>query len=107
VSDLADAHLLALNTLDESSQVFNLGNGRGCTVRQIVASVSRLMGRPLEPVIAPRRAGDPPILIASSNRIVDKTGWAPRFADIDHIIQTALAWHSSHPNGYDDRLMTS
>jgi UDP-glucose 4-epimerase len=103
VCDLADAHLRALDALDQGSQIFNLGNGRGCTVREVVASVARLVGRNLEPAVAPRRAGDPPVLVASSDRITRATGWTPRFTEIDDIIRTAYAWHESHPGGYGDR----
>jgi UDP-glucose 4-epimerase len=103
VNDLADAHLCALAFLDTQSEVFNLGNGRGYTVREIVASVSRLVGRSLEPSVAPRRAGDPPVLVASSERIMRMTGWKPQFPEIDDIIKTAFAWHETHPQGYGDR----
>jgi UDP-glucose 4-epimerase len=103
VTDLADAHLRALTALESDSQIFNLGYGRGYTVRDIVASVSRLVGRKLEPSVAPRRAGDPPVLVASSERLMRMTGWTPRFAQIDDIIKTAFVWHESHPLGYGDR----
>jgi UDP-glucose 4-epimerase len=103
VNDLADAHLQALDVLAGGSRIFNLGNGRGCSVRDILASVERLIGRSLTPNEAPRRAGDPPVLVASSARIMHETGWRPRFTGIDDIIRTAYAWHESHPQGYGDR----
>ena len=103
VCDLADAHLRVLGLLDRSSQIFNLGNGRGCSVHQIVASVQRLVGRRLEPTMAARRPGDPPVLVASSARIAELTGWQPRFPDIDEVVRTAFAWHEAHPLGYGDR----
>ncbi len=103
VCDLADAHLCALGLLDTSSHTFNLGNGAGHSVREILAAVERQVGRRLEPGLASRRPGDPPVLIASSERISRLTGWQPRFGHIDDIVRTALAWHASHPTGYGDK----
>jgi len=102
VSDLADAHLLALGRLDEGSVTYNLGNGAGHTVMEVIQAVERVSGRKVPYRVAPRRAGDPAVLVAGSGRIIRETGWAPRFADIDAIVATALAWRQGHPTGYDN-----
>jgi UDP-glucose 4-epimerase len=100
VSDLADAHLRALTRLDQGSVRYNLGNGRGHSVLQVIESVERLCGRRVPYRIAPRRPGDPPVLVAASGRIMRETGWRPRFAELDGIVGTALAWREAHPHGY-------
>jgi UDP-glucose 4-epimerase len=94
VSDLADAHLLALGALEKQSRmIYNIGNGQGFTVRQVIDSVVRVTGRPIPVEECPRRAGDPAILVASSEKIKRELGWAPRFADLDAIIASAWDWH--------------
>ena len=100
VTDLADAHLQVLDLLEHESHIFNLGYGRGYSVREILASVERLVGRRLEPDLAPRRPGDPPVLVASAERLRRLTGWTPRFTGIDAVVGTAFAWHQSHPRGF-------
>jgi UDP-glucose 4-epimerase len=102
VSDLADAHLLALDHLERggASAAYNLGNGHGASVRELIASVERVTGRPVAQVAGPRRAGDPAILVASSARIMRDLGWRPRLAHLDDIVATAWHWHRTHPRGY-------
>jgi len=102
VSDLANAHLLALEYLagGGSSSVYNLGNGDGFSVREVIDSVKRVSGRDFEVVEAGRRAGDPPSLVASSKRIAKELGWKPAYTGLDSIVETAYAWHSAHPRGY-------
>jgi UDP-glucose-4-epimerase GalE len=102
VSDLAGAHLLALQYLVDggASGVYNLGNGDGFSVRQVIESVKRVSGRDFEVVEAARRPGDPPSLVASSRRISDVLGWKPAYTGLDSIVETACAWHSAHPRGY-------
>ena len=100
VTDLAMAHLLALEQLDRRSVVYNLGNGAGHSVRAVIASVERTTGRSVPWTGAPRRPGDAPVLVASSALIRKETGWSPRFADLDLIVQTAFAWRENHPLGF-------
>lgn len=102
VLDLAQAHVLALNALGEKKQlIFNLGNGCGFSVRQVVEAARKVTGHPIPVVESPRRAGDPAILIASSEKIRAELGWVPRYPDPETIIATAWAWHQRHPHGYD------
>ena len=105
VTDLAQAHVLALQHLERGggSGAFNLGNGQGVSVRELIASVERVTGRPVARVTGARRAGDPAVLVASSARIMRELHWQPRFAALDDIVATAWRWHQSHPRGYGDR----
>jgi UDP-glucose 4-epimerase len=100
VADLADAHLRVLPGLDQRSAVFNLGNGQGHSVLEVIDAVQRVSGRCVPFRMAERRPGDPAVLVASSARITRETGWQPRFAAIDDIVATALAWRQAHPAGY-------
>ena len=100
VSDLAQAHLLALGCLTDRSVCFNLGNGQGHSVLEVIAAVQHVSGRPVPHQIAPRRAGDPPVLVASSARIRAEAGWTPHFPDLNDIVRTAFDWRLSHPHGY-------
>ncbi len=94
VSDLAKAHLLALKTLgDREKLIYNLGNGRGFTVREVIDSVQRVTGRSIEVEELPRRPGDPAVLVASSEKITAELGWTPDFPNLDDIIASAWAWH--------------
>ena len=103
VDDLAEAHLLALGPLAERSVTYNLGNGAGHSVREVVAAVERVLGHTVPLEYGPRRPGDPAVLVASSERIRRETGWTPRHASLDSIVQTAATWRLAHPHGYADR----
>lgn len=102
VSDLADAHVLALQMLSAGgkSGAFNLGTGRPHSVREVVAAVERVAGRRVSWTIGRRRPGDPAVLYAAASRARAELQWAPRYPDLDAIIRTAWAWHETHPNGY-------
>jgi UDP-glucose 4-epimerase len=100
VVDLAQAHVLALDALDESSRVYNLGNGQGFTVQEVIATVREVTGHPIPARITPRRPGDPATLVASSSKIRRELGWEPRYPDVAYIIDSAWRWTRTHPNGY-------
>ncbi|WP_426957527.1 UDP-glucose 4-epimerase GalE [Muricoccus radiodurans] len=103
VTDLAEAHLLALDHLDRAGSCrFNVGGGHGCSVKEVIAAVERVAGRPVPHRFGPRRQGDPSILVASSGALQKATGWQPRHSSIDNIVRTAWAWHAAHPRGYRD-----
>ena len=101
VTDLADAHLRALDRLAEGSVVYNLGNATGHSILDVIRAVERVSGRRIAVRHAARRPGDPAMLVAASARITRETGWAPRFRSLDAIVDSALAWRSAHPDGYD------
>jgi UDP-glucose 4-epimerase len=101
VSDLASAHLLAVEALGQGSVVWNLGNGAGHSVRQVIASVERVSGLKVPYQVVGRRAGDAAVLVASSDR-AQQAGWRPQHGDLDDIVRTAFTWRQSHPNGYGD-----
>jgi UDP-glucose 4-epimerase len=101
VSDLADAHLRALDALDGGSRTYNLGIGRGYSVREVVETCRQVTGHPIPAVMGERRPGDPAVLVAASDRIRAELGWRPRH-DLLSIVQSAWAWHESHPHGYGD-----
>ncbi|MGG6310972.1 UDP-glucose 4-epimerase GalE [Paenibacillus macerans] len=104
VGDLADAHLRAVNHLlnGGDSDVFNLGNGQGFSVKEVIETVRKVTGRDFPVVISPRRAGDPAVLIASSDKARSVLGWNPTRNKLEDIIRSAWQWHDSHPNGYND-----
>ncbi len=104
VMDLAQAHILAMNKLCEGheSGVYNLGSGKGFSVKEIVEVAREVTQHPIPAEVAPRRAGDPGTLIASSRRARQELGWVPKYEDIKTIISSAWRWHQSHPNGYDE-----
>jgi UDP-glucose 4-epimerase len=97
VNDLADAHVLALRRLldGKGSAVYNLGNGSGFSVLEVIESARRITGKPIRAVDGPRRSGDPARLVASSRRAGDELGWKPAFADLDGIVETAWQWERS------------
>ena len=103
--DLADAHLLAVKYLREGnpSTAFNLGSSTGFSNLQILEAARKVTGKEIPAELADRRPGDPDTLIASSDKAREILGWKPQFDDIEKIIASAWAWHSSHPNGYNDR----
>lgn len=101
VEDLASAHVLALEALQEHESLhYNLGNGNGFSVKEVIETARSVTGREIPAEIAPRRAGDPATLIADSTQIREELGWAPRYADLRSIIQSAWDWHVRHPDGY-------
>lgn len=94
VEDLANAHLLAFEALADREQlIYNLGNGAGFSVRQVIESARRVTGHPIPLEVSPRRPGDPAVLIASSEKIAQELGWRPRHLDLDEIIASAWQWH--------------
>ena len=103
--DLADAHILAVDYLRKGneSNAFNLGSSTGFSNLEIVEAARDVTGKPIPAEMAPRRGGDPDSLIACSDKAREVLGWKPQFDDIHKIIETAWAWHSTHPNGYDDK----
>jgi len=105
VSDLADAHLLALAALDKTPEtpeggdynfgplIYNLGNGKGFSVLEVIESARRVTGHPIPAEVHPRRSGDPAVLVASSEKAIRELGWKPRYTELDEIVRTAWAWH--------------
>ncbi len=102
VTDLADAHLLALHRLEHGSISVNLGNGAGHSVLEVIEAVERVSQRKVPYRISPRRSGDPAVLVASSERARRELGWQPRLTALDEIVRTALRWREARPNGYVD-----
>jgi UDP-glucose 4-epimerase len=103
VSDLADAHLLALAVLSaenpgQAPLIYNLGNGRGFSVREVIESARRVTGHPIPAEVNPRRQGDPAVLVASSEKAIRELGWKPRYAQLDEIVRTAWIWHQKRYN---------
>jgi UDP-glucose 4-epimerase len=104
VIDLARAHLLALDALsDRDRSVYNLGNGRGFSVRQVIEVARGVSGHSIPAVECPPRAGDPAILIASSKKIQQELGWVPQYPDLESIVVSAWEWHQRHPHGYTSK----
>ena len=94
VRDLADAHLLALQALEKEGRlIYNLGNGRGFTVREVIESARRVTGHAIPVIEEPRRPGDPAVLVASSEKMIREQGWKPKFAELDAIMTSAWKWH--------------
>ena len=104
VTDLAEAHILALGKLQQGgvSGVYNLGNGNGYSVREVIETMRKVTGKKIVSVESPRRPGDPARLVASSERIKGDLGWIPKYPDLETIVETAWQWHKNHPNGYED-----
>ncbi len=102
VTDLAQAHILAMDYLMNGgeSNIFNLGNGVGFTVKEVIDTARKVTGHPIPAKITPRRAGDPEQLIASSEKAKNVLGWHPEHADLEEIIATAWNWHKNHPHGF-------
>jgi UDP-glucose 4-epimerase len=100
VSDLAQAHILALRALDEGSRTYNLGNGQGYTVKEVIEMCRTVTGHPIPAEVGPRRPGDPATLVASSAKIQRELGWKPRYPELKTIAEHAWNWHRAHPDGY-------
>ncbi len=103
VDDLATAHILALEKIAPGSQLaFNVGIGKGSSVREVIATVEAVSGKKVPVKPAPRRPGDPAELVANADRIRSELGWVPKYTDLRAIVETAWNWHRTHPNGYGD-----
>jgi UDP-glucose 4-epimerase len=106
VEDLGRAHLLALEATDGADngehRIYNLGNGAGFSVREVVEAARRVTGRTIKAIESPRRAGDPPVLVASSDRIRAELGWMPEKPSLEAMISDAWEWTQKHPQGYDE-----
>lgn len=101
IEDLASAHVLALEAVDDrQSMTYNLGNGQGYSVKEVIEIARAVTGHPLPAQIVERRPGDAAILVASSERVNDELGWTPRYPALKDILASAWAWHQSHPHGY-------
>jgi UDP-glucose 4-epimerase len=102
VNDLVDAHLLAIEKLkrDGESGIYNLGNGQGFSVKEVIDTARKVTNHSIPAEVAPRRAGDPAQLVASSEKAIKDLGWKPNYADLETMIQTAWDWFQSHPDGY-------
>src|SRR5699024_3766006 len=105
VEDLIAAHILALEYLNagNESNFFNLGSNQGYSVKEMLEAARKVTGKEIPATIAPRRAGDPSTLVASSQKAKEILGWQPQYTEIEKIIETAWNWHVSHPHGYDDK----
>lgn len=97
--DLVNAHLLALNRLrnGRKSTVYNLGNGKGFSVKQVIEAARNVTGHKIPQTVAPRRAGDPAVLVASSEKIIKELDWKPKYDDLNTIIASAWEWHKNIP----------
>jgi UDP-glucose 4-epimerase len=103
VVDLAATHLAALDALQQNDRlIYNLGNGRGFSVREVLEVARRVTGHPIPSIESPRRPGDPAVLVASSSKIQKELHWRPKFCDLQQIISSAWDWHREHPHGYAD-----
>ena len=100
VVDLAQAHILALRALEGGSRTYNLGNGQGFSVKEVIQVAREVTGHPIPTRVVARRPGDPAVLVASSEKIRRELGWRPQYPDLRSIIETAWRWHLSHPHGY-------
>jgi UDP-glucose 4-epimerase len=105
VTDLAEGHLLALQQLQcgGNSATYNLGNGNGYSVREVIDTARRVTGKKIASIESARRPGDPSRLVASSEKIRKELGWVPKYPGLEIMIETAWQWHQKHPEGYEDR----
>jgi UDP-glucose 4-epimerase len=103
VADLARAHILALEQLGRGSAVYNIGNGDGFTVKEVIETAREVTGHAIPAVIGPRRTGDPATLVAASEKIRRELGWQARYATLREIVESAWEWHQRHPRGYDNQ----
>ncbi len=102
VIDLAQAHILALGAIENENKTYNLGNGKGYSVKEVVEVAREVTGKKITAEAKPRRAGDPATLIAASGTITEELGWKPRFPELKDIIGSAWKWHQAHPEGYSE-----
>ncbi len=103
IDDLCRAHLLALNKLDDcAEQVYNLGNGQGYSVREVIETVKRVSGKDFQVVETDRRPGDPGILTSNATKAKRELGWRPEKPELETMVASAWKWHCDHPDGYDD-----
>ena len=100
IIDLAQAHILAMEP--GKNGYYNLGNGEGYSVRQVIETCERVSGKPIPAIEEPRRPGDPPRLVAGAQKAIDELGWKPQFASLGQIVESAWRWHQANPNGYPD-----
>jgi UDP-glucose 4-epimerase len=104
IADLVAAHLLALDALEKNDQlIYNVGSGKGFSVREVIEAARRVSGRPIPVIETPRRSGDPPRLVASSDKIRRDLGWQPEHTGLEDMVASAWDWHRTHPKGYDSR----
>ncbi|MFP5262753.1 MAG: UDP-glucose 4-epimerase GalE [Blastocatellia bacterium] len=101
VVDIADAHIRALRLLEGGSRTYNLGTGKGYSVREVIEAARRITGNPIPVQYSPRRPGDPAVLVASSERIKRELDWQPGHSGLEEIIESAWRWHRAHPHGYE------
>ena len=103
ITDLADAHIRALEYLKKGgkSTYYNLGNGNGFSVKEVIDTVEKVLGQPIKKQIVERRPGDPASLVASSEKIQRELGWKPKYDTLDSVVASAWKWHSTHPNGFE------
>ncbi len=102
ILDLASAHLLALQALENRDQlIYNLGNGQGFSVRQVLEVARKVTGHAIPAMDSPRRPGDPPVLVASAQKIQQELKWQPKYPNLDSIVSSAWEWRRKHPNGYE------
>ncbi len=100
VADLASAHVLALEAVDRGSCCYNLGNGTGFSVKEVIETAREVTGHPIPTVVGARRPGDPAVLVAGSDRIRHDLGWKPKYTTLRSIVESAWNWHREHPHGY-------
>ena len=101
ILDLASAHLLALQALENRDQlIYNLGNGQGFSVRQVLEVARKVTGHAIPAMDSPRRPGDPPVLVASAQKIQQELKWQPKYPNLDSIVSSAWEWRRKHPDGY-------
>ena len=108
VLDLARAHVMALEALDERmTMLYNLGAGRGYSVKEVIETVKAVSGREVPVEVAPRRPGDAPMLVGSMEKIKSELGWEPEMSSLRRIVETAWAWHSAHPHGFGSKCSSA
>jgi UDP-glucose 4-epimerase len=101
ISDLASAHLLVLEALKKKEKlIYNLGNGQGFSVREVIETARRVTGHAIPAEETPRRPGDPAVLVASAEKIKKELGWKPEYSSLEAIVRSAWEWRRAHPNGY-------